>query len=209
MTVLVLTRRDDLTADWVVDHLYRLDVKVARVDLAEFPAKARLRGTITSGGGWPGMLRTEHQNIDLDQVRAVYYRRPALFRFPGEMSEDAQQWCADEARHGLGGLLAALPHARWGNPVDRVLAVERKPGQLATAIAVGLAIPPTLITNDPDEARTFASTQPRGIYGVDLSSLLAGGTAWGAPSRPGLVSLSPPPPPPGSTCCGWIAPIRP
>ena len=182
MTVLVLTRRDDLTADWVVNHLHRRGAHLARVDLAEFPTAARLAGRIKPGGTWCGVLRTEHQDIELEQVRAVYYRRPALFRFPTGMAEDVQQWCATEARHGLGGLLAALPHARWVNPVDRVLAAERKPVQLAAAATAGLTIPPTLITNDPEQARAFVADQPHGaVYKSLRGAPRSGGSIYPTP----------------------------
>jgi glutathione synthase/RimK-type ligase-like ATP-grasp enzyme len=48
--------------------------------------------------------------------------------------------------------LAAL---RWVNPLEAQSAAEDKPRQLRAAAALGLAVPRTLVTNDPAEVRAF------------------------------------------------------
>lgn len=58
---------------------------------------------------------------------------------------------------GFGGLLASLP-CRWLPPPGRAADAEYKPTQLRVAAGIGLKVPRTLITNDPDAARAFADS---------------------------------------------------
>ncbi|MBB5906308.1 glutathione synthase/RimK-type ligase-like ATP-grasp enzyme [Actinoalloteichus hymeniacidonis] len=80
------------------------------------------------------------------------------------MSGTEETWAIGEARAGIGGLLGTL-RCRWINhPVRNVIGSD-KPMQLVVADEVGLSIPETLITNDPELARSFVAAQPGGaIY---------------------------------------------
>ncbi|GGV50347.1 hypothetical protein GCM10010245_79210 [Streptomyces spectabilis] len=77
----------------------------------------------------------------LDRVRAVYWRRPHPYSAaPGVEGQDAR-WCAEEARYGLGGILASLP-AHYVNHPWRNRNAEYKPAQLAAAVRCGFDVPP-------------------------------------------------------------------
>lgn len=54
-------------------------------------------------------------------------------------------------------LWVLLAHARLVSPPDRLRAAQPRLHQLAMARACGLEVPPTLVTNDPDRARTFVA----------------------------------------------------
>lgn len=58
----------------------------------------------------------------------------------------------------------ALPRATWVNWPPAIHAAEHKPYQLAQAIDVGLRVPRTLITNDPDRAAEFADSAGPVLY---------------------------------------------
>ncbi|MFC4610693.1 ATP-grasp ribosomal peptide maturase [Streptomyces maoxianensis] len=161
--VLVVTRLDDVTADTVISELNRRAVPVARLDPGNFP------GTITMTAafdtfGLSGILRTATRNVDLARVRSVYWRRPSPYAAPEGIDGQAGRWCAEEARYGLGGIVGALPGARYVNHPWRNRDAEYKPAQLATAERCGLTVPPTVITNEPDQARRFADRYGPVIY---------------------------------------------
>ncbi|MGH3929486.1 MAG: hypothetical protein ACRDTF_05860, partial [Pseudonocardiaceae bacterium] len=65
-------------------------------------------------------------------------------------------------RFGFGGLLASLPV--WLNHPADIARAEYKPVQFAAARAVGLTIPPTLLTNDAKAVRAFAKEADSIIY---------------------------------------------
>jgi hypothetical protein len=96
-------------------------------------------------------------DIGLDGVTAIYYRRPGRFVFSPEIPDPYLSWCEGQARYGFWGVLESLP-ARWVNHPRAVASAEYKPRQLAWANACGLAIPPTLVSNDPDAIATFAES---------------------------------------------------
>jgi glutathione synthase/RimK-type ligase-like ATP-grasp enzyme len=106
--------------------------------------------------------------VRLADINAVYYRRPSAPRLCEAMSQAEQQWAADETRHALGGVLSALRAARWFNH-PRHNAAATKPVQLAEAAAVGLAVPRTLITTRPADAREFIASCRRGAVYKTLS----------------------------------------
>ncbi|MGH3828809.1 MAG: ATP-grasp ribosomal peptide maturase, partial [Pseudonocardiaceae bacterium] len=98
----------------------------------------------------------------LDEVKAIYYRRPGRFEFDIRIPLAMVPWCEGQARFGFWGVLESLP-ATWINPPSSVHQAEYKPRQLAHATAAGLTVPPTLVTNDPHAVADFAVKQPHGI----------------------------------------------
>jgi ATP-grasp ribosomal peptide maturase len=151
-TILVLTGRDDLTADAVVGELARRDAEVVRYDTADFPTASRLAVSLT-GGGWAGPL-VGSRTVALESVTSVWWRRPNEFRTPVEWPGAARALAVSEARSGLLGVLGSLP-VRWVNHPAADAAANYKPKQLAVAARAGLDVPRSVITNDPEHAREF------------------------------------------------------
>ncbi|MFH8411087.1 ATP-grasp ribosomal peptide maturase [Streptomyces sp. NPDC018019] len=163
LPVLVVTRLDDVTADVVIDHLNRRSVPVIRLDPGDFPETATLSARLDDDG-LSGRLRTASRKVALERVRSVYWRRPRPYTAPAGLVGQARTWCIDQARYGLGGVLASLPGAHYVNHPWRNRDAEYKPVQLSTAIRCGLSVPPTLITNEPPEAQQFAREYGPVIY---------------------------------------------
>jgi ATP-grasp ribosomal peptide maturase len=162
VTVLVLTEPFDTTTDLVMGVFNRRGVPVHRIDTGDFPQFLTVAATIGGHGtGWTGVLSDVAHRTDLTDVSAVYYRRPGLFRFR-QMQPMERRWADIEARLGFGGLLSALP-CRWVNHPAANASAEYKPRQLALAAQLGLTVPATLITNDPQAARTFGADAPAGL----------------------------------------------
>jgi ATP-grasp ribosomal peptide maturase len=161
--VLVVTKVDDATADLVIRQLNDRHVPIVRLDPGDFPDEVTVSAAPCETG-LQGCLRTATRSIDLDQVRSVYWRRPRAYSGADGLSEQDARWCADQARYGLGGILGALPGAHYVNHPWRNRDAEYKPAQLATAARCGLAVPPTLVTNDAEQARRFAKDYGPVVY---------------------------------------------
>ncbi|KUF17326.1 MULTISPECIES: ATP-grasp ribosomal peptide maturase [Streptomyces] len=173
-TVLILTDKTDITAGRVAAELAIRGVPLVRLDPAEFPTRLSMSAEITTGAPWTGALNSRADSspvVDLASISAVYYRRPTQFRLPDGMNRAEQTFAYGEARRGFGGVLGALDSARWVN--DRVAAAqaEYKPLQLATATRVGLTVPDTLITSEPDHAYQWAKQQDGPIIYKPLSGI--------------------------------------
>lgn len=158
------TEADDLTADMVITELNRRGVPVARFNPADVGADLTLSARF---GSCPapvaGQLRTPSRTVDLAQVWSVYWRRPVWPAFDHLGSDDAR-FAAAQARYGLGGTLYSLDRPLWVNHPLRNAAADYKPAQLAVARRLGLTVPPTLVTNDPDEARSFVNDHDQVIF---------------------------------------------
>ncbi|MGA5063308.1 ATP-grasp ribosomal peptide maturase [Streptomyces sp. NPDC054932] len=152
---MVVTNLEDPTADLVIAELHDRGVPVVRLDSGDFPAtlscSAHIGGELTR---WGGSVVTQTRVAQLGAVRSLYYRRPSGFAFPHLDEQDAR-FAVAQARYGLGGVLASLPDCLYVNHPNRIGDAEYKPAGLAAAAAAGFKVPPTLITNEPQEARAF------------------------------------------------------
>ncbi|XVU24253.1 ATP-grasp ribosomal peptide maturase [Actinoplanes sp. CA-054009] len=167
-TVAVFTGELDVTADAVIIELQRRGVPVFRCDPAAFPAASTLKARFADGC-WSGHLALERRTLDLVDVGCAWWRRPTPITIADDVLDG--EWVRREAVAGLRGVLSTLP---WLNHPDDIHAAERKPLQLALAASAGLTVPPTLITNDPGEARLFAAK-----YGPVLYKPISGGALDG------------------------------
>ncbi|RYJ29691.1 glutathione synthase [Streptomyces sp. L-9-10] len=162
--MLVATEADDVTADMVITELNRRNVPVVRFNPADIGASL----TVSARFGIrpapvAGRIRTLSRTVGLAQLRAVYWRRPAWPTFQHLTGDDAR-FAAAQVRYGLGGTLYALDGPLWVNHPLRNSAADYKPAQLALAQRLGLTVPPTLVTNDPGEAREFITAHGQVIY---------------------------------------------
>lgn len=184
-TVLVLTHEQDTTADLVIAELAHRGAAVARVDTGDFPQRWTVTGRINSTGVWQGTLVGPDVRVDLETVRAVYYRWPSRYRMSARLSAADRRFAEAEAHHGVGGLLSCLP-CRWVSHPGRIADASAKPGQLRLAAACGLRIPETLITSSPEQVRDFVATLDAPVLYKPMSS-----GALRTPQAPRVVYATP------------------
>jgi ATP-grasp ribosomal peptide maturase len=169
VSVLVLAADFDLTADRLVLALLDRGAAVHRINTRWFPSRLSLAASLGQDGRWAGTLTHEHRSVELESVSAVYYRSPETFALPPDMSGPERLHALLEAKFGLGGVLAALP-ARWVDHPSAQADAAYKPVQLAVAVANGLPVPETVITNEPAPVRRFARA------GRTITKTIASGT---------------------------------
>ncbi|MCX5443786.1 MULTISPECIES: ATP-grasp ribosomal peptide maturase [unclassified Streptomyces] len=155
--VLVVAEQLDASADMVVDQLNQRDVPVIRFDAAAFPQQLTLTAAHADReAGWSGILDDGRRTARLEDVRAIYWRRPGRPLIADSVPEPYRTWAQNQADAALLNVLAALPGVPWiNNPhADRLAA--HKPQQLVAATRCGLTVPRSLVTNAPAAARDFA-----------------------------------------------------
>jgi glutathione synthase/RimK-type ligase-like ATP-grasp enzyme len=154
MTVLILSTVFDEHARAVMEALAVEGARAELVDLSEFPARLALSMEFEGGRRRFELRRRGGGALDFDAVRAVWWRRPQPFRPPAGIDQPHWHFALSEATTAFHGLYQALD-AYWVNDPVRDAAAAHKPYQLALAQKIGLAIPPTLMTNDVEKARAF------------------------------------------------------
>ncbi|WP_200302092.1 ATP-grasp ribosomal peptide maturase [Streptomyces adelaidensis] len=155
MTVLILTREQDVTADLVVAQLNRTGVPVVRVDPADLPGQVALSGEYVHGS-FRGHLSAGGRLVSMSGLRSVWLRRPGV---PATRTAEPSAWLTEESSQALYGMLRGTG-ARWMNDPDAARRARHKPWQLRHAQACGLPVPATLITTFPQVARDFAERFP-------------------------------------------------
>jgi glutathione synthase/RimK-type ligase-like ATP-grasp enzyme len=172
MILLVSTPGDDHTAA-VARLLSQAGLEAKVLDLSSFPQAMRLvlhfDGTRNRDFT---ILEADGQALALSCVTAVWWRRPQPFVVHPEISRpDHRGFILKESYTAFAGLWQSLD-VLWINHPMYDQAAHHKPYQLRVAQNVGLEIPETLVTNDPEEARRFiAHTQHKGtVYKAFLCS---------------------------------------
>lgn len=171
MTVLVLAAETDRTVDGVVTELNELRVPVMRVDTSWFPQNMSIAAEF-HGGCCGGVLRTTHHEVELGNVRSVWVRTPSTYEFPDTMSAAERDYARREAKIGVGGALLALPDVLWVNRPDLAATAVYRPLQWVIAARCGMAVPRSLVTNDPVAVRRFAERSRTGVVVKPLTANL-------------------------------------
>jgi glutathione synthase/RimK-type ligase-like ATP-grasp enzyme len=100
-------------------------------------------------------LTSQDDEIDLSEVSAVWHRRLNVGgRLPTEIYNQLRGASQIESRATLMGMIASL-RCFYLDAVTDIREAQNKQLQLEVAQRLGLAIPQTLITNDPDSVRKF------------------------------------------------------
>jgi hypothetical protein len=154
--ILILSYPRDSHVPFIVRKLDRLRAPYLWFDPANFPADAEMRIEYERDGLRRRLLVHQGQQIELDTVKSVWYRRPGRSRVGAQFAdakyhdglvEHCDVFCA-----GLWQSLDCL----WlpGKPeADR--AAENKIVQLQLAARLGFHIPRTLVANSPDSFLDF------------------------------------------------------
>ncbi len=150
--ILIVSFPDNAHVAKVVEHLRS---PWTLVDTAWFPSSLGLDACIDSRGSSLRFTLTDGTEIDLDRVGAVWYRRISPIGLHEELTDPTGRLFAwSESNEALLGAWYTLP-AFWMNAPLADEVAQRKIHQLRLARRLGLAIPDTLVTNRPEEARAF------------------------------------------------------
>ena len=161
--IVVISSKSDSHATSILKELETMGEPAALLDLAEFPLRTRLSMSYgdshESRFQWDG----DTASIDFSQVRSIWWRRPQPFGLDPELRDPAYvNFAFNESHEAVTGLWHSLDVFWINNPGADALA-QRKAHQLQVARNLGMPIPETLITNDPEEARQFVGRHGRAI----------------------------------------------
>jgi glutathione synthase/RimK-type ligase-like ATP-grasp enzyme len=155
--IIVISHPDDPHALRVLELLRGDGQAGVLLNIADFPNRA----TLAVEYGRDRLARLECRLpevgiVDLSRVRSVWWRRPQVPDLSAVRNGDVYAFTAGEWHEAVNGLWQLLD-APWMNPPARDEVAGRKLLQLRVAAEVGLRIPETLVTSDPDAARRFVT----------------------------------------------------
>jgi len=146
--VLIVSTVADIATDYVVRGLVRAGVRHHRINTEEFPFSRTL--ALSLDGNKTTSLSLDGQ--EQPQPSAIWYRRVRSPACPPNMDHGVYEFCLQENRAALLGSLVSCD-TRWMSHPANVWHAELKPYQLQVAKQLGLRIPQTLVTNDPNSIR--------------------------------------------------------
>ena len=153
--ILVVSYAGEDHTDAVVRTLEQRGRQIVRIDLGEFPARAGVALHYDHGARPRYEVTTGDGTADLSTAAVGWWRRVRGHEVDNALvAPHERAFAASETAQAVGGMLDALP-CPWVNPRSADEAAHHKPYQWAAASEVGLSLPPTLVTNQPERAREF------------------------------------------------------
>ncbi len=184
--VLMISTKLDPHVDAVLTRLEKRGVPCFRLNTDHFHEEYRIAmtdeptGTIRIDDKWGRSC------VYPQEVRSVWMRKPEPpMPPPGVDDEGIINYVRDEMRE-LMGFLPSDGRVPWINSPDENRRHQRKFPQLRLARSLGLQVPRSIITNDPDKAEAFFRTCPGGVICKPLlmGSHYIGGEHFVAYTRP-------------------------
>ncbi len=156
--IVIVSRRMDFHTDDIVLRLQELGQEPIRLNTDDVPLNTTMSFSFPNdGSSWKGkiVIQTDGRIIDMENVRSIWWRRPSeYFGLPPELSQQEREFAQGEIDHILKGL-CSLMDCYWISYPEHIRQASWKMDQLQRAAQYGFEVPRTLLTSDPDEARTF------------------------------------------------------
>jgi hypothetical protein len=179
--IVIVTEGYDTHVDKVLPLLREMGHDPARVHTEDIPQHTSLSLSY-DGASWKNILQTRTQTIPLEEVRSIWWRRPAPPQFPKGLAPDEEAFARAEVTQALTGMWRMLEHScYWVSFPPNIRNASYKISQLQVASRLGLLVPRTLVSNDPDCVWPFYQACDRQmIYktlGMPIPSLLLSGAS--------------------------------
>jgi len=163
--LLILTNSQDATADYLEPILRDKGIPTVRLNTDQIIS--HLSFTYKNNRF---SLNFEERVIPSSEITNIWYRRPK--RLDNQNLDDSAEnkYIIDEWAETLENYLSTIPNHKWMNhPADNSYA-SRKILQLEVCSDFGICSPDTIVTQDPDEIRSFHDENPSGVIVKPLST---------------------------------------
>jgi len=151
-TILIIAPREDVHAQAMVAAAAKHGARAVIFDSAGLPSAERM-GLRFGPDRTRLDFRTTAFDLSGDDVRSVWWRRPLGARIAEEVTDErVRRFCVSETEALFRGALDAAGLRVVNDPSAQGRAA-RKPLQLAVARSVGLTVPRTVMSNDPEQIR--------------------------------------------------------
>jgi glutathione synthase/RimK-type ligase-like ATP-grasp enzyme len=159
--VLIVTNSSDLHADLSVATLLAKGHSPFRLDLDKFPRDYQVCQAISSGKVSNTIRRLPGGEwLDLDEVGAIWVRKPAEFTYLSEdLSLQERAFAKLETEQALFSQLYTLDCYWMSHPVA-LRNAQWKGEQLMRAMQMGFRVPASIVTNSPEQVRAFREAIP-------------------------------------------------
>lgn len=153
--VLIITNKEDITVDFVVNELNGRRIDFYRLNTEDIGETLDVYINLDSNNF---LLYDEDKVIDLNSFTSVYYRRPKAPQI-ADLTVGEQVYYIREHEALLEGIYQFLRNKKWLNNVYSIRLAENKIYQQIIANEIGLLTPKRIITNERNEALNFVNNE--------------------------------------------------
>jgi glutathione synthase/RimK-type ligase-like ATP-grasp enzyme len=161
MQVLILGHQADAHAVHMYQTLEQTGVAVHYWDTRLLPTQLRLSWEPETQSG--RLRLPDGPSINLQEVHSVFWRTLSESQIPDLPDVMLHRVAVNDSSSLVRSLLQGGP-ARWVNSWQAYQFHKEKPLQLAKVRQLGVPIPATLISNDPDQVADFLGAYPNAIF---------------------------------------------
>ena len=169
-TCLLITDQFEPTADLLLAELRQRNVPCVRWNLDRFPAGSSLTFRACDAR-FGAEIISDGRKVEVESVGSIWCRGFRASGLPDHLDAAERKFAEREAQRALDGLMTTAT-ALWINHPQRQVLANSKPAQIFAAIQAGFEVPPTLISNDPQEVRQFIAESNGDIVYKALSQAL-------------------------------------
>lgn len=161
MAILILGGVDDEHAVYMLQHLQGRGADVELFDSRWFPTQMTIAFDPATGTGH--LRLPSNRRLGFDEVESVYWRCYNMVA-PPQLAEPMQSMIAGNDARSLFESLLIHWKTRWVNGWAGFQMHQTKPAALALVAALGVPVPRSMLSNDPEAVRAFAAQVPKVIF---------------------------------------------
>jgi len=152
--ILIITNRDDHTADYVVLELNKRKIPIFRLNTEDIFSKFKASIEINKDALYIS-LDNNSEIIDMNSLKSVWYRRPVASPSPNSITDKGIKKFIQRERAEFLDFIYEGINAIWMSSPNSIRFAENKLVQLKKAKELGFRIPKTIITNDSKNSNSF------------------------------------------------------
>lgn len=161
----ILTNSQDVTASFLIPTLEKGGLPFVRFDTDRVLENAAFEFHV----GVP-RVRLNGSWFEPGQISNIWYRRPEEFSLAAKDDSPEAKFTRLEWTEFFENFFAHVPSKRWMNHPSVNATASRKLEQLSTAAKLGIKIPDTLVTQQPEELKAFYAKHEGRLIAKPLSS---------------------------------------
>ena len=166
-SILIISHSEDYHAEKAIEVLKSKNSNYFLLELDQFPKSYLIKQSV-GNNEFSTTLENIHtgQNINFSNIGSIWLRKPANFSYlVSDMEQSIEQFSNQETEHALFSALYGI-NCFWVSHPKYLRASMWKGEQLQRALTLGFKIPDTIISNDPNEIRSFFLKHKKVVYKV-------------------------------------------
>lgn len=169
--IIVVSYPEDEHTRQVVDLLKEARQEVKQINLADFPSRQEMNFSWFCSTDSRFDVGNGENLFDLRKAKAIWWRRIRSYEIdPAITNVEMRYFATSETTQAVEGVLDSL-QCKWVNNKINDAAAHHKPYQWSVAQEVGLKIPETLVTTNPEKARAFIQSNRRTVFKPFLAAI--------------------------------------